>query len=152
MYRIGDLAREAEVTVRTIRYYEELGLIDAPDREDGEQRRYTDKDLIYLKRIIQLKSYGLTLVEIKEIIDLGKTDPSGEKRRTMLLKHYREKMSDAISRREKLENYINDLQWHVEQLEEVDDFQGCPGPACADCKFLEKCRFSVNIEPTKESI
>lgn len=143
MYRIGDLAKEANITVRTIRYYEELGLIDAPDRKDSGQRRFSDKDLIYIKRIIQLKSYGLTLVEIKEIIDLGKTDPSGEKRRTMLLKHYREKVSDAITKREKLDNYIDDLKWHIVQLEEVNDFQGCPGPACKDCKFLEKCRFAV---------
>ncbi|MDC7226596.1 MAG: MerR family transcriptional regulator [Spirochaetales bacterium] len=150
MYRIGDLAREADVTVRTIRYYEELGLIDAPAREDREQRRYTDKDLIYLKRIIQLKSYGLTLIEIKEIIELGKSDPSGEKRRMRLLKHYREKISDAISRREKLDAYVDDLQWHIEQLENVDDFQGCPGPACADCRFLEKCRFAVTMETEEE--
>ena len=142
MYRIGDIAREADVTVRTIRYYEELGLIEVPDRKNNGQRRYTDKDLIYLKRIIQLKSYGLTLVEIKEIIDLGKTDPSGEKRRTRLLKHYREKISDTMTKLERLEEYIDELNWHVEQLEETSDFQGCPGPACADCKFLEKCRFA----------
>lgn len=142
MYRIGDLAGKANVTVRTIRYYEELGLIDAPDREERGQRRYTEKDLIYLKRIIQLKSYGLTLGEISEIIELGRTDPSGEKRRIRLLQHYREKASDAISKKEKLELYIEDLTWHIEQLEEVDDFQGCPGPACADCKFFEKCRFA----------
>ncbi len=134
MYRIGDLAGRANVTVRTIRYYEELGLIDAPQREERGQRRYTEKDLIYLKRIIQLKTYGLTLGEIAEIIELGKSDPSGEKRRIKLLQHYREKASDAITKREKLELYIEDLKWHIEQLEEVDDFQGCPGPACVDCK------------------
>lgn len=142
MYRIGDLARESKVTVRTIRYYEELGLIEAPDRNGSEQRRYTEKDLIYLKRIIQLKSYGLTLGEIGEIIKLGSEDPSGEKRRVRLLMHYREKISDAITRQEKLDQYINEMKWHIEQLEEVDDFLGCPGPACRDCKFLEKCRFA----------
>ena len=142
MYRIGELARKADVTVRTIRYYEELGLIDSPERHESGQRRYTEKDMIYLKRIIQLKDYGLTLMEIKDIIDLGKTDPSGEKRRIRLLQHYREKVSDAINRKEKLEGYIDDLKWHIEQLQEVDNFQGCPGPACADCKFLEKCRFA----------
>lgn len=146
MYRIGDLAREANVTVRTIRYYEELGLIEIPDRKGSEQRRYTEKDLIYLKRIIQLKSYGLTLGEIGEIINLGKEDPSGEKRRIRLLKHYREKISDAITKKEKIEQYIDELKWHIEQLEEVDDFLGCPGPACKDCKFLEKCRFALREE------
>lgn len=143
MYRIGDLARQAKVTVRTIRYYEELGLIEAPDRNGSEQRHYTEKDLIYLKRIIQLKNYGLTLGEIGEIISLGKEDSSGEKRRVRLLKHYREKISDAITKKEKIEQYIDELRWHIEQLEEVDDFQGCPGPACTDCKFLAKCRFSL---------
>ena len=142
MYRIGDLARESKVTVRTIRYYEELGLIEAPDRNGSEQRRYTEKDLIHLKRIIQLKSYWLTLGEIREIIELGKEDPSGEKRRVRLLMHYREKTSDAITKREKLDQYIDELKWHIEQLEDVDDFLGCPGSACSDCKYLEKCRFA----------
>ncbi|MBI9106581.1 MAG: MerR family transcriptional regulator [Spirochaetales bacterium] len=146
MYRIGDLAGKAEVTVRTIRYYEELGLIDAPLREGNGQRRYTEKDLIYLMRIIQLKSYGLTLSEIAEIIELGKTDPSGEKRRMKLLQHYREKISDAITKKEKIELYIDDLKWHIQQLEEVDNFQECPGTACADCKFLVKCRFAEKEE------
>ena len=142
MYRIGDLARKTKVTVRTIRYYEELGLIAAPDRNGSAQRRYTEKDLIYLKRIIQLKSYGLTLGEIGEIIKLRKEDPSGEKRRVRLLMHYREKISNAITKQEKLEQYIDELKWHIEQLEEIDNFQSCPGSACTDCKFLEKCRFA----------
>ncbi len=142
MFRIGDLARESKVTVRTIRYYEELGLIEAPERNGSEQRRYTEKDLIYLKRIIQLKSYGLTLGEIGEIIELGKEDPSGERRRVRLLMHYRKKISDAITKREKIDQYIDELKWHIEQLEEVDNFQDCPGPACTDCKYLNKCRFA----------
>ncbi len=141
IYRIGDLAKEAGVTVRTIRYYEELGLIDSPDREGSEQRKYSERDLLYLKRIIQLKSYGLSLVEIGELIRLGREDPSGEKRKTRLLMHYREKMSDALAKRDKIELYIEELKWHVEQLEQVDDFQACPGAACKNCNYRDKCRF-----------
>ena len=54
-YRIGEIAEKAGVTARTIRYYEELGLLATPARRESEHRRYAEKDLIYLRRIQQLK-------------------------------------------------------------------------------------------------
>ncbi|MDP3177748.1 MAG: MerR family transcriptional regulator, partial [Spirochaetaceae bacterium] len=53
-YRIGELAALFGVTGRTIRYYEELGLLDASEREGGEHRRYDERNAVYLKRIQQL--------------------------------------------------------------------------------------------------
>ena len=70
LLRIGELAEIAGITVRTIRYYEELGLLRDQDRSESQHRRYTERDLIYIKRIQQLKSYGLTLNEIIEIFEL----------------------------------------------------------------------------------
>ena len=54
-YRIGDLARKAKVTVRTVRYYESLNLLKPNSRSNGGQRYYSEKDLVYLNRIIELK-------------------------------------------------------------------------------------------------
>ena len=95
-YRIGDLARGAGVTVRTVRYYEDLGLLKTHHRTDGGQRTYTDADLIYLKRIIELKELDFSLDEIKSIIALGPTDKDGAKRREELLRQYRYKLSEAM--------------------------------------------------------
>ncbi|MGM0432543.1 MAG: MerR family transcriptional regulator [Spirochaetota bacterium] len=140
-YRIGQLAKKANVTVRTVRYYESLGLLKSKERQEGNQRIFTEKDLVYLERIKQLKRYGLSLDEIAEIVRMGEQDVTGEKRRLELIKQYREKMSKAIQRRKGLDDLISELSWHIEQLEKVSDFQACPGEACATCDFYDMCEF-----------
>jgi len=109
-YRIGELAKRAGVTTRTIRYYEELGILSSPRRPQARHRRYSEKDLLHLERVQQLKEYGLTLGEIREIFDLYREDPSGEKSRLRLLTRYREKWSEAIKRKERIEAYVSDLE------------------------------------------
>ena len=142
IYRIGELARKAGVTARTVRYYESLGLLKSQDRQDGGQRHYTDEDLVYLTRIIQLKNYGLSLDEIGEIIRLGNEDSTGQKRRLELIKQYRKLLSREIQHLKAVKALISDLTWHVEQLESVDNnFQQCPGAACAKCEFKDRCEF-----------
>jgi MerR family copper efflux transcriptional regulator len=138
-YRIGELARRAGVTVRTIRYYEELGILEPPTRQ-SRHRRYTDGDLVHLQRVQQLKGYGLALGEIREIFMLSREDPSGEKSRLRLLARYREKWREAADRRIKLDQYLQELRWHIEQLEGVDDFQACPGEECRHCRYAGLCK------------
>jgi MerR family copper efflux transcriptional regulator len=139
-YRIGELARRAGVTVRTIRYYEELGILEPPTRQI-RHRRYTDGDLVHLQRVQQLKGYGLNLGEIREIFTLSREDPSGEKSRRRLLARYREKWRDTAERRIKLDEYLQELEWHIEQLEGVGDFQACPGEECRRCRYAGLCKF-----------
>ena len=66
-YRIGELAAKVGLTERTIRYYEERGLLDSVKRLEGGQRVYTDDDLRRLKFIIKLKVLGLSLAEMQEL-------------------------------------------------------------------------------------
>lgn len=140
-YRIGELARMAGVTVRTIRYYEELGILESQERGESEHRRYTGRDLLHLQRVQQLKSYDLTLNEIREIFDLSMEDLSGEKSRLKLLSRYKQKHREAISRKKKLEKYITELEWHIDQLAGVGNFQACPGEECRSCDYTEICKF-----------
>ena len=67
-YSIGDLAREFDVTTRAIRFYEDQGLL-APRRE-GQRRVYTPRDRARLKLTLRGKRLGLTLSEIRELIDM----------------------------------------------------------------------------------
>ena len=67
-FSIGDLAREFDVTPRAIRFYEDLGLI-AP-RRAGQRRIYTPRDRTRLKLTLRGKRLGLTLSEIRELIDM----------------------------------------------------------------------------------
>jgi DNA-binding transcriptional MerR regulator len=52
VYRIGEVAERAGVTTRTLRYYQEFGLLDPSDHRPGNNRRYSDTDVARLMRII----------------------------------------------------------------------------------------------------
>ncbi|MGJ3259225.1 MAG: MerR family transcriptional regulator [Rhodospirillales bacterium] len=73
-YGIAELAREFGVTTRTVRFYEDKGLI-SPTRE-GQRRVYSARDRVRLRLIMRGKRLGLTLDEIAELIDLYDVDPS----------------------------------------------------------------------------
>lgn len=140
-YRIGEIARLSGLTLRTIRYYGELGLLSEA-RTGGGQRYYSDQDLVYLKRIIELKGLGFSLEEIARIIRLKDEDHSGNKRRTELLTQYRSKLSQDLERMNVLQGHIDELKWHIDQLESAEDgFTECPGAACAGCEHKTRCVF-----------
>ncbi len=140
-YRIGEIASLSSLTERTIRYYEEQGLIKAR-RSEGGQRWYTDEDLVYLKRIIELKGLGFSLQEIRQIFEMKDADRSGNRRREALLAVYRKKYQEDISRLEALQKHIDELEWHIHQLEKAEDgFTECPGALCASCQYRARCTF-----------
>jgi len=67
-YSISDLSREFDVTPRAIRFYEDQGLISP--RRDGQRRIYTPRDRTRLKLTLRGKRLGLSLSEIRELIDM----------------------------------------------------------------------------------
>ncbi len=142
IFRIGEIASLSGLTQRTIRYYMELGLL--PERRsEGGQRSFTNEDLVYLKRIKELKALGFTLEEIEAIIRLKAEDETGSKRRNELLRQYRSKLSEDITRINALKAHVDELEWHIKQLEETagGGFKDCPGKSCITCSFRDKCIF-----------
>jgi DNA-binding transcriptional MerR regulator len=70
-YRIGEVAERVGVTTRTIRYYEERGLLGPADRSKGAQRLYTEADISRLTELVRLRDLlGLSL---EEMIGLAET-------------------------------------------------------------------------------
>ena len=140
-YRIGEIAKLSGLSLRTIRYYEEEGLIKA-SRTDGGQRWYRDEDLVYLRRIIELKGLGFSLSEIRRIFQMKDEDASGNKRREALLAEYRKKLDEDRARIRQLQAHIDELEWHVHQLEKAEGgFTECPGALCASCQYSSRCIF-----------
>jgi DNA-binding transcriptional MerR regulator len=66
-FQIGELAQLTGLSQRTIRYYEEIGLLDTVRRQDGGKRIYTGEDLRRLRFIKKLKALGLSLAEMQEL-------------------------------------------------------------------------------------
>jgi len=91
--RIGELARAAGTTPRTVRYYEEIGLLsEVAERAAGEHREYTEADVERLRQILRLKRLlGLSLDELGEVV-------SGEDARAQRRREWRE-TSDPVERR-----------------------------------------------------
>ncbi len=142
-YKIGELASMFGLTVRTVRYYEELGLLKSSDRSEGLHRRYPEKNIVYLKRITQLKSYGLSLGEIKEFFLLAAHDRTGEACKRLLIQKYKERMDEEERTISEAQLRLKDLRWHVRQLETVKDFFECPGRQCGSCDFGEWCEMKI---------
>ncbi|MBE9135694.1 MerR family DNA-binding protein [Nodosilinea sp. LEGE 07088] len=67
LFFIGQIAKLSGISITTIRYYEDLGLIKASGRTDSGFRQFSLKVLSYLEFIKQCQSFGLSLQEIKEL-------------------------------------------------------------------------------------
>lgn len=106
-YTISELAKEFEISTRTIRYYEELGLL-SPQRTSGNQRIFTKKDRARLKLIIRGKRLGFSLSEIKEMIEMY--DVAGETEQIRLTLRYGERKLKEI------EEKIRELEMLREDL------------------------------------
>lgn len=78
MKTIKEVSEKFDMTARTLRYYEELGILK-PQRSNSNQRLYPNRELVKLKLIQRGKQYGFTLGEIKEMVLLFDVDRSGEK-------------------------------------------------------------------------
>ena len=85
MMQIGDLAVKTGVSTRTIRYYEELGMIEPHERTNGGFRLYSDDQLRRLEIIQGLKSLGFELERIRELFSLKhRVETGGDLARAMM--------------------------------------------------------------------
>jgi DNA-binding transcriptional MerR regulator len=68
-YTVGELAKRAGLTVRTLHHYEELGLLRASGRSEAGYRRYGEADVLRLHRVLALRDAGLSLKAIAPLLD-----------------------------------------------------------------------------------
>src|SRR5258708_37259152 len=115
--RIGDLTQRAGVTARTVRYYESIGLLPPGEREGHGQHYYTEETLARLRKIDQLKQLGLSLEEIRDVIDLYFTDPSGRQPKQKVLAILRQHLAEANQKIGALQQFRADLQAHIDRFE-----------------------------------
>jgi MerR family transcriptional regulator, repressor of the yfmOP operon len=79
LVQIGELAKRLGITTRTIRYYEEMGLMGKIDRVGKGTRSYTPDDILRLKLILKLKTLGISLKEMKELSEISDIFDKDEK-------------------------------------------------------------------------
>jgi DNA-binding transcriptional MerR regulator len=126
---IGDLSKRANVPVKTIRYYEDLGILKRPKRTHSEYRLYTEQDVEKLQFIKKAKELGLTLAEIKDILEQSH---KGLKPTCCLvreifnakIKEYEIKINEFKNTKKKLEEKLQ--RWIEPQEAKNLDFTICP--------------------------
>ncbi len=119
-YTISELAREFNVTPRALRFYEDKALL-SPTR-DGMNRVYSGRDRARLKLILQGKSVGFSLTDIREMLDLYTLE--GHRAQLKLsLKKSREQIINLERQREDIESALDTLRkgvkWAEEKLAEL---------------------------------
>lgn len=102
IYTIGDLARELDISTRTIRYYEERGLLRPQRTTNTQQRLYTPSDRVRLKLLLRARGLGFRLEDIRELFEIYDAthdeELQGQRLRRMI-----------VERLEQIETQLRDL-------------------------------------------
>lgn len=112
VYSIGDLAREFGVTLRTLRFYEDRGLIHP--RRRGTTRLYGRRDRARLKLVLMGKRVGFSLEEIKSMLNLYDLRDGQVTQMRVALDKFREQIAHLETQKRDIEQAIEELQRTVE--------------------------------------
>lgn len=110
-FSISELAREFDITTRSIRFYEDQGLLN-PARE-GQTRIYSKQDWVRLKLTLRGKRLGFSLAEIRELFDLDDADKSSRTQLQTMLGLVEEK-------RETLQQQMEDIRMVLLELDAAE--------------------------------
>ncbi|MER7796582.1 MerR family transcriptional regulator [Microbacterium sp. NPDC096154] len=115
--RIGEVAERSEVSLRTLRHYDEIGLLTPSGRSDGGYRLYTERDLERLLLIRRMKPLGYSLEQMADLLriaDALAADPDDAETRARLA----ELIADAQERREKARIHLERADEFIRLLQQ----------------------------------
>jgi len=121
--QIGELSRSLGVTTRTLRLYEQLGLIDPPQRTEGGIRYYTREDIRRIKFVLKVKELGLSLRQMQELAEIYRQTKMPDRIMPRLIEIL-DAHTDAIHRKiGKLSSLARDI---AEYRKRIVEFYGIP--------------------------
>jgi len=125
MISIGEMSRRSNVKVPTIRFYEQKGLISAPERSEGNQRRYSIVELQRLSFIKHARDLGLTIDAIRELIELSDRPEESCAFADEIAAQHLESIQGKISQLKKLEKELQRI------------VSGCDGDNVKNCYVIQ---------------
>lgn len=138
LLKIGAFAKHAGTNLRTLRFYEEVGLLKPTARSSGGFRYYRETDLNRIKLIRHLQDLGLTLEEIKGLLKERNT----EEDRSQSIQRVRETLT---ANKELLDSRMEQLQLQLKKIEEArkklmecEDCEITPNPLNNYCEPCDK--------------
>ncbi|PLX37507.1 MAG: transcriptional regulator [Hyphomicrobiales bacterium] len=111
-YSIGDLAKEFDVTLRTLRFYEDRGLIRP--RRNGSTRVYSRRDRARLKLVLMGKRVGFSLDEIRDMLDLYDLRDGQVTQMRVALGKFHEQIAVLEEQKKDIEQAVDELRRTVE--------------------------------------
>ena len=112
-YTISELAQEFDVTTRTIRFYEDQGLL-SPSRE-GANRVFSNRDRVRLKLALRGKRLGFSLAEIRELFELYDVSRDERKQLEEFLSRLDRRRAHLEQQREDIEVMLNEISFFANQ-------------------------------------
>lgn len=120
---IGQIARQAEVGVETIRFYEREGLLEPPERRASGYRQYSPEAIARLRFIKQAQRHGFTLKEIRELLSL-RLQPGAT--RAEVKSRVQAKIQDIEARIAELKRMKKSLEPLMKACDGKGSLEGCP--------------------------
>jgi len=139
LLKIGDFARLAGTNLRTLRYYEELGLLSPSHRSQGGFRYYRTTDVNRVNMIRDLQELGLQLERIRELISARAADESGAKFFARMRQALAEQDRMLVERQRSIAEQRQRVQ---EALTKLSECQSCSTSPCAQNNHCEPCSTS----------
>ncbi|EZP27503.1 Transcriptional regulator [Microbacterium oleivorans] len=116
--RIGEVAERTELSFRTLRHYDEIGLVTPSARTEGGFRLYTEGDVARILLIRRMKPLGFTLDEMRELLDVVDAI-AGDADDPQLRARLDGVRAEAAARREKLSRQVEMADEFLDQLERI---------------------------------
>jgi DNA-binding transcriptional MerR regulator len=117
LLRVGDLAKITGKTVRAIHHYEQLGLIEPVGRSKGHYRLFDPETPIRIRWISKLKSLGLSLTDIRDLVRDRQTSASAQQAADQLRKTYEAKLIEVRERLSELSALETELEASLRYLD-----------------------------------
>lgn len=109
-WTVGELSRAAGITVRTLHHYDRIGLFAASGRTSGGHRRYTERDVARLYRLLALRGLGFGLEQIPALLDADGLAPLLATARVQ-----RERVEQELTNQERLRSRLDEVIGHLER-------------------------------------
>jgi Cu(I)-responsive transcriptional regulator len=121
---IGEAARRSGLPPKTIRYYEQIGLV-APERRDNDDRDYDDRDVHELRFVARARALGFSVEECRRLLSL-----------------YRDRSRSSADVREAAEHHLDQVRTKIAELREMERtltrlVESCHGDDKPDCPILD---------------
>jgi DNA-binding transcriptional MerR regulator len=124
LHKIGEVSRITGFPVKTLRYYEERGLVEPAGRSEAGYRLYGEEEVARLEFIKKAKLLGLTLGEITELVELAAA--GGRGKIIPHLEHVLENHLEETERKmDELDTFRKSLLYYREKLFETDPLENC---------------------------